>query len=194
MANIAYVRVSTKEQNTGRQYADFAAAGVDLYRIFEDKMSGSSKERPELKKMLDYVRDGDTLYVESFSRLARSTKDLLEIVDILTSKGVGFISLKEQINTSTPSGKFMLTLFGALAQLERDNIRQRQREGIDLALSEGRPYGRPSAAMSATFAKNYQKWKAGEIKAVEFMRLERLAKTTFYRLVKRFEAQNSKNK
>lgn len=193
MANIGYVRVSTKEQNTGRQYADFAAAGIDLYKVFEDKTSGSSKDRPQLKAMLDYVREGDILYVESFSRLARSTKDLLEIVDILTSKGVGFVSLKEQINTNTPSGKFMLTLFGALAQLERDNIRERQREGIDLALSEGRAYGRPASVMSSTFAQNYQKWKAGEIKAVEFMRLEHLPKTTFYRLVKRLEKQNNKS-
>ena len=187
MSNISYIRVSSKEQNTARQHADFASAGITIDKCYEEKTSGKNAERPQLKAMLEYVREGDTVYVESFSRLARSTRDLLEIVEELTSKGVQFVSLKEKVDTSTPQGKFMLTVFAGLAQLERENILQRQREGIDLCLSEGRPYGRPSAQISDTFAQHYQQWKAGEIKAVDFMALENLPKSTFYKLVRRYE-------
>lgn len=187
MANIGYIRVSTKEQNTGRQHNDFINAGITIDRVYEEKASGKNTERPQLKAMLNYVREGDTLYVESFSRLARSTRDLLEIVEELTSKGVQFVSLKEKMDTSTPQGQFVLTMFGAMAQLERATILQRQREGIDLCLAEGRSYGRPSAEISDTFATHYQQWKAGEIKAVDFMALENLPKSTFYKLVKRYE-------
>lgn len=194
MSNIGYIRVSTKEQNTGRQHLDFTKAGIAIDKLFEEKISGKNTERPQLKAMLQYVREGDIVYVESFSRLARSTKDLLNIVEELTSKGVQFVSLKENVDTSTPQGKFILTIFAGLAQLERENILQRQREGIDLCLLEGRAYGRPSAEISATFATHYQQWKAGEIKAVDFMRAEHLPKSTLYKLVKRFEAQNNKNK
>ena len=192
MANIGYIRVSTKEQNTGRQHNDFINAGITIDRVYEEKISGKNTERPQLRAMLQYVREGDTVYVESFSRLARSTRDLLEIVEELTSKGVQFVSLKENVDTSTPQGKFMLTVFAGLAQLERENILQRQREGIDLCLAEGRSYGRPSAEISDTFATHYQQWKAGEIKAVDFMALEKLPKSTFYKLVKRYEQSINK--
>lgn len=188
MANIGYIRVSSSQQNTARQHVDFSSAGITIDKVYEEKASGKNTERPQLKAMLQYVREGDTVYVESFSRLARSTRDLLEIVEELTSKGVQFVSLKEKVDTSTPQGKFMLTVFAGLAQLERENILQRQREGIDLCLSEGRPYGRPSVQISDTFTAHYQQWKAGEIKAVDFMRLEGLPKSTFYKLVRRFES------
>ena len=187
MANIGYIRVSTQHQNTGRQHEGFTAHNITIDRVYEEKASGKNTERPQLKAMLQYVREGDTVYVESFSRFARSTRDLLEIVEELTSKGVQFVSLKENVDTSTPQGKFMLTVFAGLAQLERENILQRQREGIDLCLAEGRSYGRPSAEISDTFAEHYQQWKAGEIKAVDFMALENLPKSTFYKLVKRYE-------
>ena len=187
MANIGYIRVSTQHQNTGRQHEGFTVAGITIDRVYEEKVSGKNTERPQLKAMLQYVREGDTVYVESFSRLARSTRDLLEIVEELTSKGVQFVSLKENVDTSTPQGKFMLTVFFAMSQLERESILQRQREGINLCLAEGRSYGRPSAEISDTFATHYQQWKAGEIKAVDFMALENLPKSTFYKLVKRYE-------
>lgn len=187
MANIGYIRVSTQHQNTGRQHNDFTAHNISIDRVYEEKASGKNTDRPQLKAMLNYVREGDTVYVESFSRFARSTRDLLEIVEELTSKGVQFVSLKENVDTSTPQGKFMLTVFAGLAQLERESILQRQREGIDLCLAEGRSYGRPSAEISDTFAVHYQQWKAGEIKAVDFMALENLPKSTFYKLVKRYE-------
>ena len=191
MANIAYIRVSTKEQNTGRQHEDFNARGIVLDKVFEEKVSGKNTDRPQLQSMLAYLREGDILYVESFSRLARSTRDLLNIVNTLTEKGVSFVSLKENVDTTTSQGKFMLTVFAGLYELERDNILERQREGIDLALKEGRPYGRPSATLSDTFSKNYQLWKQGELKAVDFMKRENIPKSTFYKLVKRYENENN---
>ena len=191
MANIAYIRVSTKEKNTGRQHEDFTAKGIVLNKVFEEKLSGKNTDRPQLQAMLAYLREGDTLYVESFSRLARSTRDLLNIVNTLTEKGVSFVSLKENVDTTTSQGKFMLTVFAGLYELERDNILERQREGIDLALKEGRPYGRPSATLSSTFSKNYQLWKQGELKAVDFMKRENIPKSTFYKLVKRYENENN---
>ena len=191
MANIAYIRVSTKEQNTGRQHEDFTAKGIVLDKVFEEKLSGKNTDRPQLQAMLAYLREGDTLFVESFSRFARSTIDLLNIVSTLTEKGVNFISLKESVDTNTAQGKFMLTVFAGLYELERANILERQREGIDLALKEGRPYGRPSATISNTFSKNYQLWKQGELKAVDFMKRENIPKSTFYKLVKRYENENN---
>ena len=192
MANIGYIRVSTKEQNTGRQHNDFINAGITIDRVYEEKISGKNTDRPQLKAMLQNVREGDTVYVESFSRLARSARDFLNIIEELTSKGVQVVSLKEKLDTSTPQGKFMLTVFSAMSQLERESILQRQREGIDLCLAEGRSYGRPSTEISDTFATHYQQWKAGEIKAVDFMALENLPKSTFYKLVKRYEKDHNK--
>lgn len=191
MANIAYIRVSTKEQNTGRQHEDFTAKGIVLNKVFEEKLSGKNTDRPQLQAMLAYLREGDTLYVESFSRFARSARDFLNIVNTLNEKGVSFVSLKENIDTTTPNGKFMLTVFAGLYELERDNILERQREGIELALKEGRAYGRPKASFSTTFADNYKLWKAGQLKAVDFMKIENIPKSTFYKLVKRYEEDNN---
>lgn len=191
MANIGYIRVSTKEQHTGRQHEDFTSRGIVLDKIFEEKMSGKNTDRPQLQAMLSYLREGDTLFVESFSRFARSARDFLNIVNTLTEKGVSFVSLKENVDTTSPYGKFMLTVFAGLCELERDNILERQREGIDLALKEGRSYGRPKATVSDTFPTNYKLWKKGQLKAVDFMRIENIPKSTFYKLVKRYEEDNN---
>ena len=188
MANIGYIRVSSEQQNTGRQFELLDQHGIKLDKTFEEKVSGKdTKNRPQLQAMLSYVREGDTVYVESISRLARNTQDLLKIVSVLQEKNVEFKSLKESFDTTTPTGKFVLTMFAALAELERSTIKERQREGIDLCLKEKRPYGRHKIKMSNTFAKNYKKWRAKEISAVEFMRMEGLKKSTFYSLVKEFE-------
>jgi DNA invertase Pin-like site-specific DNA recombinase len=123
---IGYIRVSTQEQNTARQDILMKELGVD--KIYSDKVSGKNTDREQLQEMMSYAREGDSIIVESISRFARNTKDLLELVDKLNSKKVEFVSKKENIDTSTPTGKFMLTVFGAVAELERDYIRQRQKE------------------------------------------------------------------
>ena len=113
---VGYIRVSSLDQNTARQEA---MMNENVERLFVDKASGKNMERPQLKEMLGFVRKGDVLIVESISRLARNTRDLLTIIEELNNKEVGFISLKENIDTNTPSGKFMLTVFAAVAELER---------------------------------------------------------------------------
>ena len=140
--NVGYVRCSTVEQNEERQLRMMAERGIDPAHIFTDKASGKNTDRPAFHKMMNYVREGDTVIVESISRIARNTRDLLGIVEQLTAKGVEFVSIKESIDTTTPQGKFMLTVFGALAELERENILERQREGIAIAKEQGKYKGR----------------------------------------------------
>ena len=137
---IGYIRISTTDQNTARQELLMAQLGVD--EIYIDRMSGKNTNRPELQKMMEYVRRGDTVIVESISRFARNTRDLLELVEKLSAKGVEFVSKKEAIDTTTPTGKFMLTVFGAVAELEREYTLQRQREGIAIAKANGIYNGR----------------------------------------------------
>ncbi|HEY9060040.1 MAG TPA: recombinase family protein [Pseudobacteroides sp.] len=185
MSKIGYIRVSSYEQNTDRQ--EFALQEIGVEKVFLEKVSGKDTDRAELKKMLDYIREGDILYIESISRLARSTKDLLFIVEQLQEKGVGLVSLKESIDTNTPQGKFVLTLFGALAELEREYILQRQKEGIAIAKAKGKHLGRPKTEYPKDFCKVYQDWKKNDIQAVEAMRLLNLKKSTFYKLVKELE-------
>lgn len=137
---IGYIRISTTDQNTARQEVLMQELGVE--QVYIDRMSGKSLDRPELKRMMNFVREGDTVIVESISRFARNTRDLLELVERLTSKHVEFVSRKEAIDTTTPTGKFMLTVFGAVAELEREYILQRQKEGIAIAKANGIYKGR----------------------------------------------------
>ena len=181
MAKIGYIRVSTEEQNTARQEHQLK----DVDKVSLEKISGKSTDRPELKKMMEYVREGDTVVVESISRFARNTKDLLTLVDELKKKGVAFISLKESIDTTTPQGQFMLTVFGAMAELERENILQRQREGIEIAKTEGKYKGRqPIEVDENAFREVCKAWRSGDITAVEAMKRVGLKPNTFYRRVK----------
>lgn len=175
---IGYIRVSTQEQNTIRQEVMMQELGVD--ELYIDHASGKNTDRPELKKMMDYVRQGDTVTVESISRFARNTRDLLELVERLTDKGVEFISRKEAIDTTTPTGKFMLTVFGAVAELEREYILQRQREGIEIAKQQGRYKGRKPIE-PPNFDAVVAQWQNGEITAVEARKVLKLSKSTFYR-------------
>lgn len=155
--------------------------GVD--QLYIDRASGKNAERPELKKMLGYVRQGDTVIVESISRFARNTRDLLDLVEQLTAKQVEFISQKEAIDTTTPTGKFMLTIFGAVAELEREYILQRQREGIAIAKEQGRYTGRKPIS-PPNFEGVVKQWRKGELTAAEAMRRLELKPSTFYRKVK----------
>ena len=137
---VGYARVSTVEQNEARQVEMLKSYGCE--KIFVDKLSGKDMVRPQLQAMLEYVREGDTVIVSEYSRLARSTKDLLDIIQGLNDKGVTVISDKERLDTSTPQGKLMLTVFAALAEFEREIMLQRQREGIALAKAAGKYKGK----------------------------------------------------
>lgn len=183
---VGYVRVSTVEQNTARQEEIMERYGVE--RTFSDKQSGKDMDRPELKKMMEFVRDEDCVIVESISRFARTTKDLLELVDTLDKKGVQFISEKEKLDTETSTGRFMLTIFAAVAELERENIRQRQSEGIAIAKAEGRFNGRPRKEVEA-FGEVYTAWKGNKLTASEAAKQCKMARSTFYRRVKEYEEE-----
>lgn len=186
---VGYVRVSTVEQNTARQ--EFLMEELGVEKVFLEKVSGKTQQgREQLETMLQFVREGDVVVVESISRIARNTKDLLDIVERLREKGVNFTSRKEQIDTNTPAGKFMLTVFGAMAQLEREYILDRQREGIEIARQNGKYRGRKAIAVDrGKFEEVYGRWKAGEIKGVEAMRELGLKPSTFYRRVREYEAK-----
>lgn len=138
--NVAYVRVSTIEQNEGRQKAALQSYSID--RWFIEKISGKNTERPKLQEMLEYIREDDTVYVEEFSRLGRSTADLLSIVQRIENTGAKFVSIKENFDTKTPTGKLQMTMMAAIAEFERDMILERQREGIALAKQAGKYKGR----------------------------------------------------
>lgn len=182
---VGYVRCSTLEQNEARQLKMMEEQQIE--RVFVDKASGKNTDRKEFKEMMAFVRDGDTLIVESISRIARNTRDLLTIIANLTDKGVEFVSLKENIDTTTPHGRFMLTVFGALAELERESILDRQREGIEIAKAEGKYKGRkPVAIDEAKFRAVCAHWRAGKITATAAMQEVGLKPNTFYRRVKEY--------
>lgn len=143
---IGYARVSTAEQNLDRQVDNLVDAGCE--RIYQEKMTGTKTNRPEYKKMLDSLRAGDVLVIDSFSRLSRSTKDLLDVVELLQSLGVQLVSLKEQLDTTTATGKLMLTMLSALSQFERDLIAERTKDGLKAAKARGRKGGRPTVGNS----------------------------------------------
>jgi len=179
---IGYIRISTVDQNTARQEVLMKELGVE--QVYIDRMSGKNTDRPELKRMMNYVREGDVVIVESISRFARNTKDLLELVEKLTNKQVEFISKKESIDTTTPTGKFMLTVFGAVAELEREYILQRQKEGIAVAKQNGVYKGRKPIE-HPKFNEVILLWRNGEITAVEAMKKLDMKPSTFYRKVKK---------
>jgi len=183
---IGYIRVSTTDQNPARQEAIMRELGAE--EIFTDQASGKNAERPELLKMLEYVRKGDTVIIESISRLARNTKDLLGLVAKLKEKEVGLVSHKEHFDTDTPSGKFMLTIFGALAELEREYLLQRQAEGIAIAKLNGK-YKGGKKIENENFPSVYDLWKSGGITAIKAMNRLGMKRNTFYRRVKDQESR-----
>lgn len=188
---IGYVRCSTKDQNPERQEVLMERLGVE--KVYIDMLSGKDMQRPQLQAMLDFMREGDTIVVESFSRLARSTKDLLQITDIMKEKGVEFISQKETIDTNTPAGRMLLTILASISQFERECLRERQQEGIDLKKARGEYKGRvPIKVADEAFEKQYKIWKAKLITAKEAMKELNLKPNTFYRRVGKWEADHGK--
>ena len=138
--NIAYVRVSTTDQNEARQNEALNKYNIDKWYV--EKITGKDTNRPKLIEMLDFIREHDTVYVEEFSRLGRSTQDLLDIVQHIENKGAKFISIKENFDTKTPAGRLQMTMMAAIAEFERSMILERQREGIAIAKKEGKYKGR----------------------------------------------------
>ena len=178
---VGYARISTEGQQVARQEIILQNLGVE--RVFVETCSGKTPDRPELKKMLTFIREGDTVVIESISRLARNTKDLLLLVDEFSKRGVAFVSQKENIDTTTPTGKFILTVFGAIAELEREYILQRQAEGIAIAKANGVYKGRKPLDCP-DFDKVYQQVELGKISATEAFRQLNVSKSTYYRRVR----------
>lgn len=190
--NIAYVRVSTVDQNEGRQLEGLKKYNIEKW--FTEKVSAKDTNRPQFKFMLDFAREGDTIFVWDFSRLARSTKDLLDIVEQLQEKGIHLKSIKENLDTSTPTGKLMLTMIGAINEFERANLLERQKEGIALAKQQGKFKGRKPINFPDNWKEIYDKWKSRELTGAAAMDQLKLKRNTFYKLIKKYESEvNTKN-
>ncbi len=186
--NIAYIRVSTVEQNEARQ-----KEGLEPYKIdkwFEEKVSAKDTNRPQLQAMLDYAREGDTIYIWDFSRLARSTKDLLELVEFMEAKGIILKSIKENIDTSTSNGKLMLTMIGAINEFERANLLERQKEGIAIAKREGKFKGRKEVRIN-NFEEHYQRYMQRKISKTDLAKELNISRPTLNKLIKEHEEKLS---
>ena len=191
MAKIGYVRVSTAEQNEGRQVEALKPHHIDKWYI--DKCSGKNTDRPQFKAMLDYIRDGDTVFVEDFSRLSRSVADLLKILEDCKRKKIRLVSLKENTDTSTPTGKLFITIVAAINEFERANILERQAEGIALAKQKGVYKGRKRIAKPDNWQDVYARWKQREISGAQAMQELDLKRNTFYNFVRLENAAGAEN-
>lgn len=180
---IAYIRVSTIEQNEQRQVE--AMQQYNIEKWFIEKVSAKDTNRPKLQEMLDYAREGDTIHIHDFSRLARSTKDLLDIVEKLNHKGITLISNKENIDTSTPTGKLMLTMIGAINEFERTNLLERQKEGIAIAKRNGKYKGRKPVTIP-DFEKHYQRYMKREISKSQLAKNLNISRPTLDKLIKEY--------
>ena len=204
--NIAYIRVSSKDQNPGRQLEKIKALGIDERFVFIDKASGRNFVRPEYIAMKRMLREGDLLYIDSLDRLGRNYDGVISEWKEITRKINADIIVLDRENLFDSRkfksmgniGKLMedqfLSLLSYLADEERNKIRARQREGIDLALSEKRPYGRPGLPISDTFIAIYNRWKSGEITAIQAMKESGCKKTTWYKLIKKHETAKNREK
>lgn len=184
--NIAYVRVSTVEQNEARQVE--ALQKYNIEKWFTEKVSAKDTHRPELQNLIEFARSGDTVYVHDFSRLARSTKDLLALVDRFKSKGVILVSNKESIDTSTPTGQLMLTMIAAINEFERTNMLERQREGIAIAKRNGVYKGRKPKQIK-DFDNFYKKYLQREINKVKFAKAIGVSRVTLDKLIREHTAE-----
>ena len=177
-----YARVSTEAQNLDRQLDALKKYGVDV--IYNEKMTGTKRDRPELTKLLDRISEGDTVVIESLSRLGRSTKDLIELTELFEKKGVHLVSLKESIDTSTSTGKLLFTLMSAIAQFERDVIADRTREGLRSARARGRKGGRPKTN-SDDIKKAVKLYNTQQYTIKEIEEMTGVKKSTLYRTLQR---------
>lgn len=181
---VGYVRVSTVEQNESRQFITMKKYNVE--KVFSEKVSAKDTNREKLNKMLEFVREGDTIVIHDFSRLARSTKDLLHIVELLEDKNVNLISAKENIDSSTPTGKLMLTMIGAINEFERTNMLERQREGIAIAKEQGKYKGRKEVKVD-NFEEYYMRYLNRELNKTQLAKELDVSRPTLDKLIKEYE-------
>ena len=181
---LGYVRVSTVEQNEERQLETMKKYNVE--KIFSEKISAKNADRPKLKELMEFAREGDVIVIHDFSRLARNTQDLLNIVETLTHKGIHLISSKENIDTSTPTGKLLLTVIGAISEFERTTLLERQAEGIAIAKAKGVYKGRKPIEVS-NFSEYYEKWKCREYSKADIMKILGISRPTLNHLFKEYE-------
>lgn len=184
---VGYVRVSTVEQNEGRQLVTMDKYNVE--KVFIEKVSGKDTKRPQLQAMINFIREGDTIVIHDFSRLARSTKDLLELVELFNSKGVKLISNKENIDSSTPTGRLMLTMVGAINEFERANLLERQREGIALAKKEGKYKGRKEVKVD-NFGYHYNRYLTRQVNKSQLAKELEVSRPTLDKLINEFKGAN----
>jgi len=176
---VGYARVSTSEQDTGLQTDALSNSGCD--RIFEETASGAQRDRPELTRVLDFLREGDVLVVWKLDRLARSLRQLIETVESLQEQGIGFVSLTEGIDTTSAGGKLVFHIFGALAEFEREMIRERTVAGLKAAKGRGVKLGRPSALTKQQIKMAHGLKATGELSSAEIARQFGISRATLYR-------------
>lgn len=181
---IGYVRVSTEEQNEARQVEALQKHGVE--KIYIEKRSGKNLDRPVLQELLEYIREGDTVYIHDLSRISRSLSDLLELVELLQKKKVHLVSNKESIDTTTPTGRLFLSIVGAINEFERTNLLERQREGIAIAKRQGKYKGRKQRTLD-NIAVVYDQWIRREKSKAQIARENRISRPTIDRLFREYE-------
>ena len=186
--NIGYVRVSTVEQNEARQLESLK--GYDIDKWYTEKVSGKDLNRPKLQEMLDFVREGDTIYIHDFSRISRSVKDLLSLIDTLEAKKVHLVSVKENLDTSTPAGRLMLTMIGAINEFERANLLERQAEGIAIAKAKGKYKGRKAIEIDKSFIDGYQRYLARKLSKSALAKELGISRPTLDKLIEQYEQDN----
>jgi len=178
---VGYARVSTRDQNSELQIYTLKEAGCE--RIFEESVSGAQKNRPKLQEALSYLREGDTLVVWKLDRLARSLRQLIETVEDLHERGISFISLTENIDTTTPGGMMIFHVFGALAEFERELIRERTNAGLKAAKDRGVKLGRPRLLDDDQIAIARSLKQAGSMTAAQIAEHLGISRPTLYRLL-----------
>lgn len=177
---IGYARVSTDDQKLDAQLDALRAAGAE--RIFKDKRTGSSRQRPELEKLLEQLRAGDVVVVTKYDRLARSLRDLIDLVTLIRDREAGFRSIAEDIDTTTSTGRLIFHVFGSIAEFERERIVERTKEGLTAARKRGRVGGRPSA-LSPDAKQTIRRMRDEEHRTVsEIARTFKVSRSTIYRV------------
>lgn len=186
-AKLAYVRVSTVEQNEARQVEALEKHGIDKW--YTEKVSGKNLDRPKLRELLDYAREGDTILIHDFSRISRSLADLLGLLEDFDRRGITLVSLHESVDTSTPTGKLLLSIIGAINEFERANMLERQREGIAIAKREGKYKGRKPAQIE-DMAAVYHDYVTRHKSKATIARENGVSRPTLDRLLRKYEREH----